>query len=210
MNGILFDLDGTLWDSSAYVTASWNQILKKYGRREITVSDMRSYMGKTMEAIAELMMPDEEKDTRAAIFQECCDHEVAYLRDHGGILFDNLEATLKKLQKEYALFIVSNCQVGYIEAFLHYHQLGQYFTDTENYGRTGKGKGENIRLVVKRNHLEKAVYVGDVQGDLDSADEAGIPFIHAAYGFGTVNRAVPAVKDITELPDCVFQLFKNS
>ena len=207
MNGILFDLDGTLWDSSAYVTASWNQVLHKYGRREITVADMRSYMGKTMEASAALMLPEEDKDTRAVIFQECCDHEVAYLREHGGILFDNLESTLQELQKKYALFIVSNCQIGYIEAFLSYHQLESYFKDTENYGRTGRGKGENIRLVVERNHLERAVYVGDVQGDMEAADEAGIPFIHAAYGFGTVNRAVPAIQDICELPDCAFELF---
>ena len=207
MNGILFDLDGTLWDSSDYVVESWNQVLAKYGRKQITVRDMRHYMGRTMEAIAKMMMPDESDEMREKIFKECCDNEVMFLRQHGGILFNHLEETLLKLQKRYRLFVVSNCQIGYIEAFLQYHQLEKYFDDTENYGRTGLEKGENIKLVVERNHLDKAVYVGDVQGDLDSADMAGIPFIQAAYGFGTVNRKVPKINDITELPDCVEKLF---
>lgn len=207
MNGIVFDLDGTLWDSSACVVDSWNEVLNKYGRRQITVEDMRGYMGKTMEAISQLILPDESDEDRIKIFKECCDNEVEYIKLHGGILFDGLEETLKKLQKKYQLFIVSNCQVGYIESFLEYHKLGKYFTDIESYGKTGLEKGDNIKLVVERNHLDKAVYVGDIQGDLDSADHAGIPFIHAAYGFGQTDREVPRINSITDLPECAGKVF---
>ena len=49
------------------------------------------------------------------------------------------------------------------------------------------------------DNLDRAVYVGDIQGDLDASDSAGVPFIHAAYGFGTVNRDVPAVKSFSEI-----------
>ena len=53
---------------------------------------------------------------------------------------------------------------------------------------------------------EDAVYVGDIQGDYDATMEAGIDFIHAAYGFGTINETVERIDKISELPDLVVKL----
>ena len=132
----------------------------------------------------------------------CLLRENDYLRQHGGILYAGLEDMLKTLKEEgYFLSIVSNCQEGYIEAFLAYHEMEKYFDDTENFGHTRHGKGHNIRLVLERNGIDRAVYVGDTQGDYDAAMEAGIPFIHAAYGFGHVPAGTPAIRDIRELPE---------
>ena len=62
-------------------------------------------------------------------------------------------------------------------------------------------KGENIRLVMERNHWKSSIYIGDTEGDRQAALTAGIPFIHAAYGFGQVAEASPRLQDIRELPD---------
>ena len=201
--GILFDLDGTLWDSSQNVVKSWNEVLEKRTGKIITPQDMQGYMGKTLEKIGELMLPDIPADLRSDIMKECCDNENKYLKVHGGVLFPNLEKVLAELSEKYKLFIVSNCQSGYIEVFLEYTGFGKYFTDFECPGGTGKEKGDNIRIVVERNGLDKAVYIGDTQGDCDSADYAGVPFIHAAYGFGTINREVPAVNSLSEIGEAV-------
>lgn len=202
-NGIIFDLDGTLWDSSENVVRSWNEILEKRTGKTITPEDMQGYMGKTLWKIGELMLPDIPDDLRTDIMKECCANENKYLRVHGGVLFPDLEKVLKELSQIYKLFIVSNCQSGYIEVFLEYTGFGKYFSDFECPGGTGKEKGDNIRIVVERNNLDKAVYIGDTQGDCDSADYAGIPFIHAAYGFGTINREVPAVNSLSEIGEAV-------
>ena len=114
-----------------------------------------------------------------------------------------MENVLAELSQKYELFIVSNCQSGYIETFLQYHKLERYFTDYECPGGTGREKGENIRIVIDRNNLEKAVYIGDTQGDYESAVFAGIPFIHAAYGFGNVEADVPKIKSIGEIANAV-------
>lgn len=203
--GIIFDLDGTLWDSSEQVAGAWSVILSRRSetdrrvRSKVTGEDMRGYMGKTMEVIAALMLPDTDEKTRLEIMDECGEYENEYLSEHGGTLYPDLEKELERLSKSFKLFIVSNCQSGYIETFLEYHGLGKYFADFECPGGTGLAKAENIRIVMERNGLEKAVYVGDTQGDLDASDSAGIPFIHAAYGFGAVNREVPAVKSFSEV-----------
>lgn len=203
--GIIFDLDGTLWDSSENVVRSWNEVLflRNETDRQITVKDMQSYMGKTMKKIAELMLPELPEEVREDILHECETHENVYLSSHGGKLFPDLKRVLEELSKKYKLFIVSNCQIGYIETFLKYCGFENFFVDTENYGNTGMEKGDNIRLIVQRNKLDKAVYIGDTQGDCDASDLAGVPFIHAAYGFGTINREVPKVNSPREIAEVV-------
>ena len=201
--GIIFDLDGTLWDSSENVVKAWNEVLSRRTGKTIAVSDMQGYMGKTLEKIGELMLPDIPAELRSDIMRECCENENGYLRIHGGKLFPELENVLKELSGQYKLFIVSNCQSGYIEVFLEYSGLGKYFTDFECPGGSGLEKAGNIRLVSERNGLEKAVYIGDTQGDCDSTEEAGFPFIHAAYGFGTIDHEVPKIFSLTEISQAV-------
>ncbi|MCR4887696.1 MAG: HAD family hydrolase [Ruminococcus sp.] len=201
--GLIFDMDGTLWDSSANVALSWTEKVKELGyeRPDITQQDIMGVMGLTMDKIADKLFGDLSKDERMKLLQLCCDNENDYLRRHGGILYPDLEDTFIRLKEKYSLFIVSNCQSGYIETFLEYYGFGKYFDDIECYGNNLKEKGDNIALIVKRNDLEKAYYIGDIQGDYDATMKAGINFIHAAYGFGTINETVPELEKFSALPE---------
>lgn len=203
--GIIFDMDGTLWDSAEGVAKSWMEVIKTERPElpEITEDDIQSVMGKTMDVIARLLFPTLAPDEQIELLDKCCVRENEYLAEHGGELFPELEETLKILQKDYNLYIVSNCQSGYIEAFLQYYNFEKYFEDIECYGNNELSKGENIKLVVERNKLDKAVYVGDIQGDYDAATEAGVPFIHAAYGFGTISQDVVTINSLSELPAAI-------
>lgn len=199
--GILFDLDGTLWDSSAEVTEAWNQAILQQGRTEqFTIADMHNFMGRTLEAIAALMFPAEPQDEQIRLILACEENEYRYLRAHKGRIFAREEEILRALSKKYALGIVSNCQDGYIEIYLDQCGFPQLFCDHECAGVTGLTKGQNIRLVMERQGIDRCVYLGDTQGDADAAREAGIPFIHAGYGFGRVDAADAVIQDITELP----------
>lgn len=199
--GIIFDMDGTLWDSSEGVAISWTEIVnKEYDKeRMITAEDIQGVMGRTMDKIADALFAELSKEERMSLLRKCCDYENEYLREHGGVLFERLEDTLGKLQDNYDLFIVSNCQAGYIEAFLDHYGFWHYFKDIECYGNNNLPKSENIKIIVERNLLEKAVYVGDIQGDYDATMAAGLPFIHAAYGFGTIVQETAKVNSFAEL-----------
>lgn len=201
-DAIGFDLDGTLWDSTQTVVKSWSKVCREDPRvKKIPdAKDIQGIMGLTLEKIAKRFFPYLSLEEGLEILDRCAQDEVGLILEEGGRLFEGLEAVLQEVSARYPLFIVSNCHMGYIEAFLTHHRLGQYFCDTENHGHTGLSKGRNIRLVMERNHWDHIVYLGDTQGDYDAAQEAQVSFLHAAYGFGTVDVPVPAITDIRDLP----------
>jgi len=204
-DSIIFDLDGTLWDSADSVIDSWNETISNYNevQNKLTVDDMKSVMGLVIQDVALKFFPYLEEENRLKIIKHCCKNECEYLEENGAILYNKLEETLTELTKKYKLFIVSNCQCGYIESFLKAHRLNKYFIDFENSGRTGLTKGENIKLIIERNSLIKPVYIGDTEGDLKAARFAGIPFIYAQYGFGEVKEFDYVIGSFEELLNLV-------
>ena len=203
--GIIFDMDGTLWDSAAGVAESWNEAILAYGyeRKPLTAGDIQSVMGKTMEDIADILFPELNVMQRKELLDLCCRLENDYLRRHGGVLYPDIRKTMEKLKVNYHLYIVSNCQAGYIEAFLDYYKFHDLIEDIECYGNNDKPKGENIALLYQRNNLEDAVYVGDIQGDYAASMSAGVRFIHAGYGFGKVEADVPEIQKFSDLIEVI-------
>ena len=204
---IIFDLDGTLWDAAETIAPAWNGYLEGRGiDLRVTPELCRSCCGKTLPEIAEFIFPEAEPAWREAVIEGCCDAECVPLAQRGGRLYPDEKAVLTALREEYLLAVVSNCGLGYIEAFFSGNRTGAFFDDYENAARTGLSKGENIRLVLERNGVERAVYVGDTTGDLVAARRAGIPFVHAAYGYGKVPEPDAAIQSLRELPEAVKKL----
>ena len=203
-DSILFDLDGTLWDATEALEISWAMALKDAPDVEAppTREQLEKVMGMTAEDLMAALYPKLSPKRHMELFERCCQVETDYLREHGGRLYPRMEETLKQLSQRLPLFIVSNCNTEYIPSFLDGHKLHQFFQDWECIGRTGKPKGENIRLIVERNGLQRPVYVGDTVLDQEAAAQAGVPFLHAAYGFGKVEGA-PELRSPLELLDLV-------
>ncbi len=209
--GIIFDMDGTLWDSAAGVAESWNEAMRRigYDRTPLTAKDIQSVMGKTMEEIADILFPDPDKELQEKVSNLCYQLENDYLRKHGGVLYSNIRETMERLKATYHLYIVSNCQSGYIEAFLDYYHFHDLIEDFACYGDNDQPKGVNIRLICEKNGLDDAVYVGDIQGDYDESMKAGVKFIHAAYGFGTIREKVPEIHKFEDLVEAVDKVFEG-
>ncbi len=206
---LLFDLDGTLWDSAPAVAEAWNEVFRREcpGLKPVTADVLRGVMGMAMDDICRALCPEAYKDRWDKIFDICCKYEVEYLSSHCGTLYPGFRPVMEALRTEgYELAVVSNCQENYVRAFLVSSGSSDLFTDYEEWERTGLPKSDNIRLVMERNGYTKGVYIGDTKKDREAALLAGIPFIHAAYGFGTVGSSDGVIRSLAELPAEVSRL----
>ncbi|MBL4936727.1 HAD family hydrolase [Clostridium sp. YIM B02515] len=202
MKSIIFDVDGTLWDTTEVVAKAWNRSIHESGKTSpnITSSVLKKEFGKTMDVIANNLFPDSSEREREQLLKKCCEYEHDALRENtDNLLFDGVKETIEELSRRCQLFIVSNCQSGYIELFMKKAGIEKCIKDYECFGDTGKSKGENIKLVIERNNLDDVVYVGDTLGDYEASVFAGVPFIFAKYGFGNVPACDFAISSIRQL-----------
>ncbi len=130
---------------------------------------------------------------------KCQNEENEYLKKNGGHIYKNTVKTILDLSKKFDLYIVSNCQAGYIEAFLEFYSLNMFFEDFECSGKTNMNKASNIENILKRNNITDAIYVGDTVSDYNSANKNGLPFIWAEYGFGVCDNYYKKISDISDL-----------
>lgn len=157
-------------------------------------------MGLQHNKIVNILFPSLSDIKKLNLMKEIDLMEINAIRQKGGRLYKNTIIVLETLKRRnYALSIVSNCQKGYIEAFLNYHKLEHFFLDYESSGNTGMEKSENMKLLMQRNSLPSSIYIGDTKDDLIACKKARIPFIFAQYGFGQNVEAHFQISDIGDL-----------
>lgn len=201
MKAIIFDVDGTLWNSTAQVAVAWTQAVREHTKleRTITGEDLIREFGKPMNEIVEALFPELSKEEQNQLSVHLFRYENRRVETAPCKIYEGMPETIRELSRRFLLLIVSNCQGGYIEAFLKNTGLSECFADHLCPDDIGKLKAENIRLIMERSGIKDAVYVGDTQGDADACKEAGIPMIYAAYGFGNVEGDYVTIHSFREL-----------
>jgi phosphoglycolate phosphatase len=185
-DGIIFDVDGTMWDSRSVIANAWNDILKEHGLpATLDAETLKPEFGKTLDDIGRDLLPDLDEETRNAVLEQWWRVEPVAVRRETPLIYEGLGETLKVLSQRTKLFIVSNAMQGYIESFLDVTGFDRFFTDHLCNGDTGKPKSDNIAQIVRQYDLGNPIYVGDTQGDCDAAAKAVVRFAYASYGFGT-------------------------
>ena len=201
-DGIILDVDGTIWNTTSVVAQAWNSAIEENFPqvKRVTAKILQGQFGKTMKVIADNLFTNLNSEQKNLLMKKCCQKEQIYLKNNKeNITYANVVETIEELSKKIPVFIVSNCQAGYIEVVMEKNNITNFITDFECYGNNKKNKAENIQLLMSRNNLKNAVYVGDTQGDADSCKEAGVPFIWVSYGFGKVDEFFAKIDNFSEL-----------
>ena len=210
MDSIIFDVDGTLWDSTMVVAGAWTSFLAAEGiDADITAARLKKLFGQLLPDIARQILPSFPQEEQMRLIEGCCGAEHEALLKTPAPLYEGMEETLRALADRIPLFIVSNCQAGYIEVFLEATGLGSLFKDHMCPGDTGLAKAGNISRIVAKHNLASPCYVGDTMGDYEACRQAGVPFIHAAYGFGTVPDAGLRIEKPSDLIPLITGAGKN-
>ena len=186
-DGLILDVDGTIWDTTGIVAEAWNKAFDDNFPEVPHVNSeiLKGQFGKPMDVIADNLFTKLSKEQKTILMEKCCEYEqAAILENTKNITFEGVIEAIRNISKKLPVFIVSNCQSGYIELVMKKNGITDVITDFECFGNNGNSKGQNIKLIAERNNLKAPVYVGDTHGDYEACKEAGVPFIWAAYGFG--------------------------
>lgn len=196
VENLIFDIDGTLWDATEAITASWNEVVK---RSElscfVTLKEMRSYMGLLLSEIGRRVFKGVPEEEIKGYVEQCLAEQAKRLGREGKI-YPGVGSTLETLSQKYGVYIVSNCMGDYIGSL--FERLGEAKKFVDGWlcaGDTGKDKAENLSLLQEKYGLKNCAYVGDTSMDEQACRKAGVPFIHAAYGFGTAESPAATIRD---------------
>lgn len=206
---IFFDLDGTLWDAVEEIKNSWNEAMINANLKyRFTYSDIKSHMGLTPVETGEVAFNDVDSKTQLDYFFICYNNEVKYLALHPGVLYKDEKEVLDILHNKYDLYIVSNCEKGYIENYLNNNDMAKYFSGHLCAGDTKKDKWENIIYLQNKIKADQVIYVGDTYKDMIQSNKANVTFIHASYGFGEIENPPYKINNLKELPQVIDKIFK--
>ena len=187
---LIFDIDGTLWDSRSIVAKGYNYVLEGEGLNHlcVTAEDLRPLFGKVMSEIADILFHSLPEETRYPLLERCMEWEHRFLENDpcDTIAYPKVKETIAKLAENHNLYIVSNSQKGYPELCMDKLGLEPYIKDHLCFGDTGTSKGKTIRKLMERNGIpaDDVIYIGDTQGDYEATLEADVPFIWCTFGFG--------------------------
>ena len=204
LESLIFDIDGTLWDSRALVAEGYNLQLRAEGYDHlcVTAEDLKPLFGKVMTEIADAILAEIPAPGRYGLMERCMDTENRYLYENEcRIGYEGVKETLELLAQKYRLFIVSNSQCGYPELCMEKLGITHLISGHLCFGDTGTEKGHTILELMRRHNITDAVYIGDTQGDFEATVVAGIPFVWAAYGFGTPENCAARVENFRQLPE---------
>ena len=192
---LIFDVDGTLWDAAETLVYVYNSIIESQPdlTYRVNADDLRGVFGKPLEEIGRIIFKGCEESRALDLIGRVVDLEERYLPEHPPKPYPGFYETMELLQKEYNLYIVSNGQKGYIETFLACTDSHRFFSGHLQAGDTGLEKDGTILELIKRNH------VGDTMGDYLSTKKAGLPFVHASYGYGIVPEADYVIRSLHDL-----------
>ena len=199
---LIFDIDGTLWDSRGLVAEGWNARLRIEGKDYLcmTEEELTPLFGKVAKDLADVLFAPLPEEERMPLMERCMDHEINYLWENDcAVGYPGVKETMEALAKDHRLFIVSNSQSGYPQVCIEKLGITNLIQGHLCFGDTLTCKGETILKLMKDHGITAACYIGDTQGDAEAAALAGIPFVYCAYGFGNVKEYWKSINRFEEL-----------
>ena len=209
---ILFDLDGTLTDSSPGIINSIVYALKKYGISVEDTAELRKFLGPPLhESFKAFYGFDENKYMEA----------VAYYREYfstKGLLendvYKGIPDLLQKLNdKGKRLILATSKPQKFTDRIMAHFDLAKYFEFIagSNMDGTRSKKAEVIAYALHECQItdkSKVVMIGDREHDIIGAKAVGIDSVGVEYGYGDYNElhnagATYIVKTVDELKDMI-------
>ncbi len=185
-NCVLFDLDGTLADTSQGIIHAIEKTIDRLGLEALSEEEKRSFIGPPIYESFK-----KRYDMGETLVQEATNLFRNSYKDE--FLFEaTLYAGIPELLQELkdngvALGVATNKRIDYAMRLLEHLQIAKYFQCIQgsDFANTLK-KPEIINECIEKMHANKneVVLIGDTIHDYKGAMKSGIDFLAVGYGFG--------------------------
>lgn len=209
IKAIIFDLDGTLLDTSKDITNSVNYVLEKHGYPKLKVDKVLANLGYGSKYLIKNSLPKEVLENE---FQLIHQEYLAYYQSHNDILtrpYEGILDLVKKLKASgYKLALISNKDNSDVQSLIlkHFGNLFDVVYGTLK-GFPNKPDSYLVNLTLndlKTNH-QNSIYIGDSEVDYQTAKNANLEFIAVSWGFRTKDFLEKLA--ITKIADNTLELF---
>ncbi len=180
---VIFDLDGTLNDTSLYVIPATRRALAEMGVTGITDEEIMRNVGASWREACERYLPGQPQEVHRAYSDRYSQAERELCRERHGT-FPGVPELLRQLKAEgYLLAICSNASLRYIKMVCGYLEFLPYFDDFAPLEPEMTEKAQSMKKLLDRLCPDWAVMAGDRHYDLEAARKNGVPFIGCGYGY---------------------------
>lgn len=183
IRGIVFDLDGTLVDSYGAITESLNHALRELGEPELPEERVRRMVGRGLETLVERVVGPERVPEGVRLFRERYERVAVT----GTRLLPGVGETLAELAaRGYRMGVASNKPARFGTRILEGLEIARYLPEVFGPDRVAHPKPhpEMVHRLLEALDvsLDRAVYVGDMDVDVETCRGAGLPCWLVATG----------------------------
>ena len=189
IKNVIFDLDGTLLDTSRGILESVRYTVNTLGLKPLSEEEATAFIGPPLRQsfVRICGCTDEEAQKATRIFRSYYQNGAVFHAEE----YDGITELCKMLSESgYRLGVATNKPQGFAEALLKEFKLFQYFDSVcgaDENGRLSKSDLICLCMAGMKANAEETVLVGDTDNDAAGAESAGVDFIAVTYGFGFRN-----------------------
>jgi phosphoglycolate phosphatase-like HAD superfamily hydrolase len=186
-NLIVFDFDGTLYDSHSGIASAFSESAEKIYGTPVKLN--RSDVGPKLREIHDsIFISSTQYSSFEKVFRELYDGKYCY----SGEFFSGVDDLLLNIKENnIRQGIISNKPQGVLNSILNCHNLQsnfEFIVGSSINSRISKSKMLSNQLSIKNNHtIGQILVIGDTVEDYAMAEENSCDFIYAAYGYGFVD-----------------------
>lgn len=206
----IFDLDGTILDSLKDLADCVNEMLRRYHMKERTIEEVRHFVGNGIGRLIHLSVPEgTDPQVEEQLYRDYLPYYQLHCADHTKP-YEGIPEMLQTLkEKGCRLAVVSNKADEAVQTLCQEYFPGMFeYTVGERAGIAKKPAPDSVNEVLRKLGVERkqAVYIGDSEVDILTAENAKMDHIIVTWGFREEgflreNGAVTLVHKPEEIPE---------
>jgi phosphoglycolate phosphatase len=193
---LVFDLDGTLTDTSEDIAFTINYMRKKLGLSPLSTETVLGSVGKGAAYLLMKLMDvgEDEKERLRELAPEFQRHYLAHQGERAA-LYPGIKDVLSELAEQYDLYVLSNKPDIATKNELEQSGIGHHFRKVWGAGALAALKpapdGIEAAMSLSGAPKSKTLMIGDLVVDVLTGINAGVRTIHVTWGFGTLEPDGP-------------------